>query len=338
MRRTGFNPRVLAGGRDCIFDEINHDKLVSIHASSREDATTIICVDGAPTLFQSTRPRGRTRPRPAENSTATALFQSTRPRGRTRPGGRAVGGCPPAVSIHASSREDATEQFKFAFIILCFNPRVLAGGRDHEHHAHKVFVSVSIHASSREDATIAGSRHRSGVGFNPRVLAGGRDGGVFKDVMPLVVSIHASSREDATSVLRLLLLILRFNPRVLAGGRDNFDAIRYSSYLCFNPRVLAGGRDIGISAVRDILIVSIPVPSQSRALAISQSRNLAIMDCSLQAAGERKVKTMAKICQAETAIRGSLRVHDKRKPLNARRMPMHSFVSTPLQGTLDPME
>ena len=42
--------------------------------------------------------------------------------------------------------------------------------------------------------------------------------------------------------------------------------------------------------------------------------------------------------QAETAIRGSLRVHDKRKPLNARRMPMHSFVSTPLQGTLDPME
>ncbi|HCG26197.1 MAG TPA: hypothetical protein DE060_12390, partial [Lentisphaeria bacterium] len=70
----------------------------------------------------------------------------------------------------------------------------------------------------------------------------------------------------------------------------------------------------------------------------SQSRNLAIMDCSLQAAGERKVKTMAKICPAETAIRGSLRVHDKRKPLNARRMPMHSFVSTPLQGTLDPME
>ena len=46
--------------------------------------------------------------------------------------------------------------------------------------------------------------------------------------------------------------------------------------ICFNPRGLAGGRDIGISAVRDILIVSIPVPSQSRALAISQSRALAL--------------------------------------------------------------
>ena len=315
VRRRCFNPRVLAGGRD---PDRQRTQLQQpcfnprVLAGGRDQGGELS--GGVPPLFQATRPRGRTR----QSNLSLLLLYS--------------------VSIHASSREDATEQCKFAFFILCFNPRVLAGGRDHEHHAHKVFVSVSIHASSREDATIAGSRHRSGVGFNPRVLAGGRDGGVFKDVMPVVVSIHASSREDATSVLRLLLLILRFNPRVLAGGRDNFDAIRYSSYLCFNPRVLAGGRDIGISAVRDILIVSIPVPSQSRALAISQSRNLAIMDCSLQAAGERKVKTMAKICQAETAIRGSLRVHDKRKPLNARRMPMHSFVSTPLQGTLDPME
>ena len=174
------------------------------------------------------------------------------------------------------------------------------------------------------------------------------------------VSIHASSREDATTSRYYDVSACRFNPRVLARGRDGAEILwtddkkfqstrpptrtRRKVFVMkpkeggFNPRVLAGGRDIGISAVRDILIVSIPVPSQSRALAISQSRNLAIMDCSLQAAGERKVKTMAKICQAETAIRGSLRVHDKRKPLNARRMPMHSFVSTPLQGTLDPME
>ena len=137
-------------------------------------------------------------------------------------------------------------------------------------------------------------------------------------------------------------------------GRTRQDfGYRNSAEISFNPRVLAGGRDIGISAVRDILIVSIPVPSQSRALAISQSRNLAIsqsralaisqsralaisqsrnlaiMDCSLQAAGERKVKTMAKICQAETAIRGLPLVCDKRKPLNARRMLMLSFISTP---------
>ena len=63
--------------------------------------------------------------------------------------------------------------------------------------------------------------------------------------------------------------------------------------ICFNPRVLAGGRDIGISAVRDILIVSIPVPSQSRALAISQSRNLAISQswtarCKRQGSGKSK--------------------------------------------------
>ena len=186
--------------------------------------------------------------------------------------------------------------------------------------------------------------------------------------IPEQVSIPAVSREDATTLISPVSSLPCFNPLVLAGGRDitnwqrdnarGFQSTRprgrtrqdfgyrNSAEISFNPRVLAGGRDIGISAVRDILIVSIPVPSQSRALAISQSRNLAIsqsrnlaiMDCSLQAAGERKVKTMAKICQAETAIRGSLRVHDKRKPLNARRMPMHSFVSTPLQGTLDPME
>ena len=143
----------------------------------------------------------------------------------------------------------------------------------------------------------------------------------------------------------------RVNPRVLAGGRDALPPLetaaqrfqsprprgrtRHSVRFVFLSRVMFQSPcpyNLAISQSRNLAI------SQSRNLAISQSRNLAIMDCSLQAVGERKVKTMAKICQAETAIRGSLRVHDKRKPLNARRMPMHSFVSTPLQGTLDPME
>ena len=164
--------------------------------------------------------------------------------------------------------------------------------------------------------------------------------GLFQSPRPRVMTRHLQLRKKLSHG--------GFNPRVLAGGRDitnwqrdnarGFHSTRPRGRTrhrykcrpghsdCFNPRALA------ISQSRALAI------SQSRNLALSQSRNLAIMDCSLQAAGERKVKTMAKICQAETAIRGSLRVHDKRKPLNARRMPMHSFVSTPLQGTLDPME
>ena len=79
-----FNPRVLAGGRDL------HDGFFLLDC----------------------------------------LFQSTRPRGRTRPWKR-VKRISRQVSIHASSREDAT----CAVIIRAlkapgFNPRVLAGGRD----------------------------------------------------------------------------------------------------------------------------------------------------------------------------------------------------------------
>ncbi len=143
---------------------------------------------------------------------------------------------------------------------------------------------------------------------------------------------------DLRMNLSFFLIRICFNPRALAGGRDNIEKSDISSYIV---SIHASSRENATLCPVCLFVaghVSIPVPLQSRNLAISQSRNLAIMDCSLQAAGERKVKTMAKICQAETAIRGSLRVHDKRKPLNARRMPMHSFVSTPLQGTLDPME
>ena len=139
--------------------------------------------------------------------------------------------------------------------------------------------------------------------FNPRVLAGGRDRNGKRRLRRMGVSIPASSREDATRVCRIC----------------GAPAMPFQSPC---PRVMTRPAKPK-SKIRRLQFQSL------------QSRNLAI---SLQAAGERKVKTMAKICQAETAIRGSLRVHDKRKPLNARRMSMHSFVSTPLQGTLDPME
>ena len=80
-------------------------------------------------------------------------FQSTRPRGRTRP-----------VNTETSN------------VSHCFNPRVLAGGRDAKIYPTIVYGGVSIPASSREDATT-----RYGV-----ILRNGN------------VSIHASSREDAT--------------------------------------------------------------------------------------------------------------------------------------------
>ena len=103
------------------------------------------------------------------------------------------------VSIHASSREDATRiTHRSNSRTTSFNPRVLAGGRDPEDFHHETTHYVSIHASSREDATpeciifitlerFQSTRPRGRTrrwrfcpaywtwSFNPRVLAGGRD-------------------------------------------------------------------------------------------------------------------------------------------------------------------
>ena len=103
--------------------------VVSIRASSREDATQFDIPGFILTLFQSARPRGRTRLcKSFENSGICSFnprvlaggrdkfsasesesigFQSARPRGRTRPSSTR---CLQAltVSIRASSREDAT--------------------------------------------------------------------------------------------------------------------------------------------------------------------------------------------------------------------------------------
>ena len=57
---------------------------VSIHTSSREDATKITDSLSITEMFQSTRPRGRTRPPSAFSCLLMVTFQSTRPRGRTR--------------------------------------------------------------------------------------------------------------------------------------------------------------------------------------------------------------------------------------------------------------
>ena len=105
-----------------------HRGIVSIHASSREDATIALL----PTRTQHVSIHASSREDATRNSgncNSAYWFQSTRPRGRTRQYENAMEP-EPNVSIHASSREDAT------VIVAVY-----------------VTVTVSIHASSREDAT-----------------------------------------------------------------------------------------------------------------------------------------------------------------------------------------
>ena len=62
--------------------------------------------------FQSTRPRGRTRREIGKKVSYDPEFQSTRPRGRTRLN-KLKYKSTTQVSIHASSREDATLLHRF---------------------------------------------------------------------------------------------------------------------------------------------------------------------------------------------------------------------------------
>ena len=139
-----------------------------------------------------------------------AGFQSTRPRGRTRLP-KAHRGDDQAVSIHASSREDATHGRHRLSDQACFNPRVLAGGRDGKTYEDYRSGYVSIHASSREDAT----RTRRGIqiGIKVSIHASSReDATLFKILVRIftIVSIHASSREDATLTKRSILTTMEF--------------------------------------------------------------------------------------------------------------------------------
>ena len=150
-RQWSFNPRVLAGGRDFSMLNKKHVTLCfnpRVLAGGRDKVNTC---PGYFYVFQSTRPRGRTRllscvclyynqsfnPRVLAGGRdylqstihQSITFQSTRPRGRTR---LTVLHCRliSVVSIHASSREDATRIPYKTFCKRRFNPRVLAGGRD----------------------------------------------------------------------------------------------------------------------------------------------------------------------------------------------------------------
>ena len=258
----GFNPRVLAGGRDIQQMKQLLLSRVSIHASSREDATFHVASLRPSSEFQSTRPRGRTRlfavfgvcadhsfnPRVLaggrdarnEQRIKSFMFQSTRPRGRTRQA--ATPEKPPAsVSIHASSREDATIYPGLSIREYGFNPRVLAGGRDKLDSYFQGERSVSIHASSREDATstvrfcarrykFQSTRprgrtrldfHTDFIGFecfNPRVLAGGRD---FLLLLLLSLLKFQSTRPRGRTRLSVMMSLVRLQVSIHASSRED---------------------------------------------------------------------------------------------------------------------
>ena len=146
---------------------------VSIHASSREDATirrNLLLMDWC----FNPRVLAGGRDQIGGKIMGNFEFQSTRPRGRTRLPGL-INRLIKKVSIHASSREDATSRFPLIRARRCFNPRVLAGGRD--------YTSISYKVKHKFQSTRPRGRTRLGHpeilgrlgGFNPRVLAGGRD-------------------------------------------------------------------------------------------------------------------------------------------------------------------
>ena len=145
------------------------------------------------------------------------LFQSTRPHGRTRQINHdkleAI-----KVSIHASSREDAT----FLFMASPFL---------------SVFQSTHPHGRTRQMRTHNG---RESIGFNPRVLTGGRDK-IFQ--LPAIFELFQSTRPHGRT---RPVPIYNINPgasRVLTGGRDSRRIVRTEPQRGFNPRVLTGGRD-----------------------------------------------------------------------------------------------
>ena len=190
---------------------------VSIHASSREDATKRQFYYQRELMFQSTRPRGRTRP-----VLTWLVILCFNP--RVLAGGRDI---PPedkersdGVSIHASSREDATCLSFRTFSLSSFNPRVLAGGRDRYSGRWRRASGVSIHASSREDATITLRSRSIRSRFNPRVLAGGRD--ERKVFIIKYMEFQSTRPRGRTRPVRRSPPAddHGFNPRVLAGGRD----------------------------------------------------------------------------------------------------------------------
>ena len=256
---------------------------VSIHASSREDATYAEAGYDFVIPFQSTRPRGRTRPailsikfcpdgfnprvlaggrdtwRPT--NPRRLRFQSTRPRGRTR------------LALDS--------------------------------HLHR--CRVSIHASSREDATKAIASSAESKSFNPRVLAGGRDE-IFSS-SESQCSFQSTRPRGRTRPFRIEVLVfkLSFNPRVLAGGRDA--DLRSQTGHCgsFNPRVLAGGRDCREPVPDRACRVSIHASSREDATEVQPNFPRRNMFQSTRPRGRTRLQEQVKLAQIKVSIHASSR-------------------------------
>ena len=124
----------------------------------------------------------------------------------------------------------------------------------------------------------------------------------------------------------------RFNPRVLAGGRDVCARHRKIYRQFQSPRPRGRTRHSVRFVFLSRVMFQSPCPynlaiSQSRNLAPSQSRNNGLLAAS--GGGAESQNKGENLPGGDRNQRFATLVHDKRKPLNARRMPMLSFVSTP---------
>ena len=128
----GFNPRVLAGGRD-----------------TRLSFRTLSLSGFNPRVLAGGRDTG------VRRKVITRMFQSTRPRGRTRQIFVPKPLIPNCFNPRVLAGGRDSLSFRRFQADFCFNPRVLAGGRDSADSIRYFCPAVSIHASSREDATCA---------------------------------------------------------------------------------------------------------------------------------------------------------------------------------------
>ena len=258
---TSFNPRAREG-RDKLTEVLAKHGRVSIHAPAR-GATLEHITARAVQKFQSTRPRGARRRRPARSATrrcfnpraregrdapksvAVSARRSFNPRARE---GRDISGVPSAtvsaVSIHAPAR-----------------------GATHGERADVAAGHVSIHAPARgatqrptlrdtpsrfQSTRPRGARRtpsssrRARARFNPRAREG-RDSAASRLSMTSAVSIHAPAR-GATFFPREVTLSARVSIHAPARGATCAATERRGGTHGFNPRAREGRDDHVLAA------------------------------------------------------------------------------------------
>ena len=184
--------------------------------------------------FQSTRPRGARRKKPARGRTEDGRFNPRAREGRdtTDPTKRAE----LQVSIHAPARGATRQDFSAASLSRCFNPRAREG-RDSRNPSITLQSDVSIHAPAR-GATL--------TPYNAHCKEN--------------VSIHAPARGATRSCRAAVPGSGCFNPRARE-GRDHVGAAWLTHLTGFNPRAREG-RDVKKFGDGVAIRVSIHAPAR----------------------------------------------------------------------------